>query len=77
MTSWSLTVIALDKFIHIIDSTKEPVSIHTAVSITIFLWTVTTAINIPYVYSFTLFDGTVKYKSDATPAGYCGRIGAL
>lgn len=57
VTSWSLTIIASDKFIHIMDPTKEPVTIRAAALITTTLWLLTTLINTPYVLSATLVDG--------------------
>jgi hypothetical protein len=74
VTSWSLTVIALDKYIHIMDPTQEAVTLKTAAIITILLWTFNTAVNIPYVISFTLEDGQEKFKSEKNPNGICGEF---
>lgn len=50
--SWSLTAIALDKFMHIIDPTREPFSVRFASFVTILIWLICSLINIPYLVNF-------------------------
>ncbi|VDN56062.1 unnamed protein product [Dracunculus medinensis] len=72
VTSWSLTVIALDKFIHIMDPTRAPISIKRAVLITLIIWLVCSLINVPYLMSYELVDGAYYVPKNATP--FCGQF---
>ncbi|CAB3398105.1 unnamed protein product [Caenorhabditis bovis] len=72
VTSWSLTAISLDKFLHINDPTKSPVSIRQALGITFLIWLVSTLINIPYLMSFEHVDGSFYVPKGSTP--YCGHF---
>lgn len=47
--SWSLTAIALDKFMHIIDPTREPFSVRLAGFVTVLIWLICSLVNIPYL----------------------------
>ncbi|KAI1723886.1 7 transmembrane receptor (rhodopsin family) domain-containing protein [Ditylenchus destructor] len=70
VTSWSLTAIALDKFLHIIDPTREPFSVRVASFITILIWLICSLVNIPYLLSYELVDGAYYVPKNATP--FCG-----
>ncbi|CAJ0950907.1 unnamed protein product, partial [Mesorhabditis belari] len=72
VTSWSLTAISIDKFLHIMDPTKAPVSKRQASFITTFIWSVSTLINYPYFLSFDLVDGGYYVKEGEAPL--CGRF---
>uniref|UniRef100_A0A915BED9 G-protein coupled receptors family 1 profile domain-containing protein n=1 Tax=Parascaris univalens TaxID=6257 RepID=A0A915BED9_PARUN len=72
VTSWSLTAIALDKFVHIIDPTRAPVRVRQAALITLFIWLVCSLINIPYLMSYDLVDGAYYVPENATP--FCGHF---
>ncbi|TKR61113.1 hypothetical protein L596_028266 [Steinernema carpocapsae] len=65
VTSWSLTAIAVDKFVHITDPTKAAVSLRLATLITLAIWTMCSLINIPYLMSYELIDGSY-YVDDKT-----------
>ncbi|VDM28220.1 unnamed protein product [Toxocara canis] len=72
LQSWSLTAIALDKFVHIINPTRAPVRVRQAALITLFIWLVCSLINIPYLMSFDLVDGAYYVPENATP--FCGHF---
>uniref|UniRef100_A0A1I7TA00 G_PROTEIN_RECEP_F1_2 domain-containing protein n=2 Tax=Caenorhabditis tropicalis TaxID=1561998 RepID=A0A1I7TA00_9PELO len=72
VTSWSLTAISLDKFLHINDPTKQPVSIRQALGITALIWIVSTMINLPYLMSFEHVEGSFYVQPGETP--YCGHF---
>uniref|UniRef100_A0A8R1HV21 G_PROTEIN_RECEP_F1_2 domain-containing protein n=1 Tax=Caenorhabditis japonica TaxID=281687 RepID=A0A8R1HV21_CAEJA len=72
VTSWSLTAISLDKFLHINDPTKQPVSIRQASLITFLIWIVSTLINLPYLMSFEHVKGSFYVQPGETP--YCGHF---
>ncbi|KAI6190542.1 7TM GPCR domain containing protein [Aphelenchoides bicaudatus] len=73
VTSWSLTAIAVDKFIHIIDPTREQFSVRFAGIVTVLIWVFCILVNIPYVTSFKLVDGSYyTMNSNATP--FCGQF---
>ncbi|EGT44130.1 hypothetical protein CAEBREN_05580 [Caenorhabditis brenneri] len=72
VTSWSLTAISLDKFLHINDPTKQPVSIRQALAITSLIWIVSTLINLPYLMSFEHVEGSFYVQPGETP--YCGHF---
>uniref|UniRef100_A0A7E4ZS01 G_PROTEIN_RECEP_F1_2 domain-containing protein n=1 Tax=Panagrellus redivivus TaxID=6233 RepID=A0A7E4ZS01_PANRE len=72
VTSWSLTAIALDKFIHITDPTREPVSIRRAGIVTLLIWLICSLINIPYLLSYELVNGSYYVAPNATP--FCGEF---
>ncbi|CAO4378042.1 unnamed protein product [Caenorhabditis nigoni] len=72
VTSWSLTAISLDKFLHINDPTKQPVSIRQALGITSLIWIVSTLINLPYLMSFEHVEGSFYVQPGETP--YCGHF---
>ncbi|CAI4223542.1 unnamed protein product [Auanema sp. JU1783] len=72
VTSWSLTAISLDKFLHIIDPTKAPVTKRQAGAITILIWLVSSLINVPYLLSYELVDGRYYVPPDGKP--YCGQF---
>ncbi|VDK50271.1 unnamed protein product [Anisakis simplex] len=72
VTSWSLTAIALDKFVHIINPTRAPVRIRQAALITLFIWLICSLINIPYLMSYDLVDGAYYVPENATP--FCGHF---
>ncbi|KAE9550809.1 hypothetical protein FO519_005981 [Halicephalobus sp. NKZ332] len=72
VTSWSLTAIAIDKYIHITNPTKEPFSIKFAGIVTILIWLICSLINIPYLLSFELVDGAYYTGANATP--FCGKF---
>uniref|UniRef100_A0A914CPM2 G-protein coupled receptors family 1 profile domain-containing protein n=1 Tax=Acrobeloides nanus TaxID=290746 RepID=A0A914CPM2_9BILA len=72
VTSWSLAAIALDKFIHIIDPTKEPFSLRQAGIVTLLIWLICSLINIPYLLSYELVDGSYYMPKNATP--FCGKF---
>ncbi|CAJ0582183.1 unnamed protein product, partial [Mesorhabditis spiculigera] len=72
VTSWSLTAISIDKFLHIIDPTKAPVSKKQACCITFFIWSLSTLINYPYFLSFALVDGS--YYSPKGDIPICGNF---
>ncbi|MCP9260702.1 7 transmembrane receptor [Dirofilaria immitis] len=70
VTSWSLTAIAIDKFVHIMGPIRAPVSISQASLVTTFIWVVSTMINIPYLMSYELVDGAYYVPNNTTP--FCG-----
>ncbi|VDK33624.1 unnamed protein product [Gongylonema pulchrum] len=70
VTSWSLMAIAIDKFVHIIDPTRAPVSTRQAALVTTCIWVVSTLINVPYLMSYDLVDGAYYVPKDAAP--FCG-----
>uniref|UniRef100_A0A915DRA1 G-protein coupled receptors family 1 profile domain-containing protein n=1 Tax=Ditylenchus dipsaci TaxID=166011 RepID=A0A915DRA1_9BILA len=72
VTSWSLTAIALDKFMHIIDPTREPFSVRLAGFITVLIWLICSLVNIPYLLSYELVDGDYYVPKNATP--FCDEI---
>lgn len=72
VTSWSLTVISLDKFIHILDSTKEPIRLREAGLITATIWIICSVINVPYLLSYELVDGSYYVAANTTP--FCGQF---
>ncbi|KAL6741048.1 hypothetical protein Aduo_014344 [Ancylostoma duodenale] len=72
VTSWSLTAISIDKYLHIIDPTKAPVTKRQALAITLLIWLLSTLINIPYLLSYQLVDGSYYVPKDSTP--YCGKF---
>lgn len=72
MTSWSLTAIAIDKFVHIMDPTRAPVSARQAVLVTTFIWLISIIINIPYLMSYDLVDGSYYVPNNTAP--FCGRF---
>uniref|UniRef100_A0AC35TJP4 G_PROTEIN_RECEP_F1_2 domain-containing protein n=1 Tax=Rhabditophanes sp. KR3021 TaxID=114890 RepID=A0AC35TJP4_9BILA len=61
VSSWSLCAIAMDKFIHIIDPIKQPVSAKQAGGIIFMIWLVTILINVPAIMSYVLIPGS-NYK---------------
>lgn len=67
VTSWSLTAIALDRYIHIIDPTRASVTIRQASLVTLFLWLVCSLINVPHVMSYRQVDGSYYVKGNETP----------
>ncbi|VIO99254.1 conserved hypothetical protein,hypothetical protein [Brugia malayi] len=70
VTSWSLTAIAIDKFVHIMGPIRAPVSISQAGLVTAFIWVVSTMINIPYLMSYELVDGAYYVPNNTAP--FCG-----
>ncbi|CAJ0590956.1 unnamed protein product [Cylicocyclus nassatus] len=72
VTSWSLTAISIDKYLHIIDPTKAPVTKRQALAITLLIWLLSTLINIPYILSYQLVDGSYYVPKDSVP--YCGKF---
>ncbi|KAK5977450.1 Prolactin-releasing peptide receptor [Trichostrongylus colubriformis] len=72
VTSWSLTAISIDKYLHIIDPTKAPVTKRQALAITLLIWLLSTLINVPYLLSYELVDGSYYVPKDSTP--YCGKF---
>ncbi|CAD6192332.1 unnamed protein product [Caenorhabditis auriculariae] len=72
VTSWSLTAISLDKYLHIIDPTRPPVTKKQALLITILIWVVSTLINVPYLLSFKMVDGTYYVNQGEKP--FCGHF---
>ncbi|MFH4978490.1 hypothetical protein AB6A40_005199 [Gnathostoma spinigerum] len=72
VTSWSLTAIAIDKFIHIIDPTRASVSVRKATLLTLFIWLICSLINVPYLMSYELVDGSFYVNGNQTP--FCGRF---
>ncbi|VDM99551.1 unnamed protein product [Thelazia callipaeda] len=72
VTSWSLTAIAIDKFVHIMNPTTPPVSIRQATLVTTFIWVISTIINIPYLMSYDLVDGAYYAANNTTP--FCGQF---
>lgn len=59
ITSFSLAAIAIDKFIHIVDCTKAPITLWQAFSVVVLIWLFATLVNVPLMLSFTLHDGSV------------------
>ncbi|KAK0410259.1 hypothetical protein QR680_005030 [Steinernema hermaphroditum] len=72
VTSWSLTAIAVDKFVHITNPTRAAVSLKMAVFITVVIWTMCSLVNIPYLLSYELIDGSYYVTDKATP--FCGHF---
>ncbi|WKY08818.1 hypothetical protein Q1695_001754 [Nippostrongylus brasiliensis] len=72
VTSWSLTAISIDKYLHIIDPTKAPVTKRQALAITLLIWLLSTLINVPYLLSYELVDGSYYVPENSTP--YCGKF---
>ncbi|GMS80848.1 hypothetical protein PENTCL1PPCAC_3023, partial [Pristionchus entomophagus] len=72
VTSWSLTAIAIDKFLHIIDPTLAPVSKRQALATTILIWVLSTLINVPYLMSYELVDGSYYVGNTTKP--FCGHF---
>ncbi|CAI5453367.1 unnamed protein product [Caenorhabditis angaria] len=72
VTSWSLAAIALDKFMHIIDPTKSPVSIRQALAITTFIWSASTFINLPLVFSYNHVSGEFYRNHTGNNIPFCG-----
>uniref|UniRef100_A0AC34Q0F4 G-protein coupled receptors family 1 profile domain-containing protein n=1 Tax=Panagrolaimus sp. JU765 TaxID=591449 RepID=A0AC34Q0F4_9BILA len=72
VSSWSLTAIAADKYIHITNPTKEPFSIRFAGIVTILIWLICSLINIPYLLSYELVDGAYYVSPNSTP--FCGKF---
>ncbi|KAH7730747.1 Protein NPR-5 b [Aphelenchoides avenae] len=72
VTSWSLTAIAIDKFMHIIDPTREQFSVRLATFVTVLIWMICSLINIPYILSYELVDGSYYVSPNSTP--YCGQF---
>lgn len=71
--SWSLTAIAVDKFMHIIDPTREQFSVRLAGFVTILIWLICSLVNVPYLMSFELVDGSYYLRgSNGTP--FCGQV---
>ncbi|KJH45356.1 7 transmembrane receptor [Dictyocaulus viviparus] len=56
--SWSLTAISIDKYLHIIDPTLAPVTKRQSLAITLLIWLISTLINVPYLLSYELVDGS-------------------
>ncbi|VDK72441.1 unnamed protein product [Onchocerca ochengi] len=67
---WSLTAIAIDKFVHIMGPIRAPVSISQAGLVTAFIWVISTVINIPYLLSYELVDGAYYVPNNTKP--FCG-----
>ncbi|KAI6200291.1 7TM GPCR domain containing protein [Aphelenchoides besseyi] len=74
VTSWSLTAIAIDKFMHIIDPTREQFSVRLAAFVTILIWLVCSLMNIPYLMSFELVDGSYYSTGSNNSNKICGRF---
>uniref|UniRef100_A0A0K0D9T3 G_PROTEIN_RECEP_F1_2 domain-containing protein n=1 Tax=Angiostrongylus cantonensis TaxID=6313 RepID=A0A0K0D9T3_ANGCA len=72
VTSWSLTAISIDKYLHIIDPTLAPVTKRQSLAITLLIWLISTLINVPYLLSYELVDGSYYVPKNSTP--YCGRF---
>ncbi|CAD5224184.1 unnamed protein product [Bursaphelenchus okinawaensis] len=72
VTSWSLTAIAIDKFMHIIDPTREQFSMKLAGMVTVLIWAISTCANIPYLISSQLVDGSHFVPVNTTP--FCGHF---
>ncbi|KAI6214007.1 7TM GPCR domain containing protein [Aphelenchoides besseyi] len=72
VTSWSLTAIAVDKFMHIIDPTREQFSVRLAAFVTILIWLVCSLMNIPYLMSFELVDGSYYSNGSNDSNKICG-----
>lgn len=62
ITSLSLTAIAVDKYIHIMDVTKPPVTIGQASAVVGVIWVVACALNLPLVLSYDVFDGAMYFE---------------
>ncbi|KAK6013560.1 7 transmembrane receptor [Ostertagia ostertagi] len=52
--------------------TKAPVSKRQALAITLLIWLLSTLINVPYLLSYELVDGSYYVPKDSTP--YCGKF---
>jgi len=72
VSSWSLTAIALDKFIHILDPTRAPISLGQAGAVTLIIWLVCSVINLPAMLSYELVDGS-HYVAPGQPP-FCGHF---
>ncbi|KAJ1347639.1 hypothetical protein KIN20_002753 [Parelaphostrongylus tenuis] len=72
VTSWSLTAISIDKYLHIIDPTLAPVTKRQSLAITLLIWLISALINVPYLLSYELVDGSYYVPKNSTP--YCGRF---
>lgn len=64
ITSFCLTAIAVDKYVHIINPTHEPISKFMCLFIVFSIWISAFLINIPLVLSFQLLDGAVYRNID-------------
>lgn len=62
ITSLSLTAIALDKYVHIMDVTKPAVTIGQASATVGIIWAVACALNLPLVLSYDVFDGALYFE---------------
>lgn len=58
---------------HIIDPTREQFSVRLAGFVTILIWLICSLVNVPYLMSFELVDGSYyTQNSNATP--FCGQV---
>ena len=57
VTSWTLTAIALDKFVHINNPTLSPLHMKSALLTTCVVWVISSSANVPYVFSTKLQSG--------------------
>lgn len=62
ITSLSLTAIAVDKYVHIVDATKPPVTLHQATVVVGIIWTVSTGLSLPLVINYGVEDGSTYYE---------------
>lgn len=58
ITSLSLTLIAVDKYVHIIDATKPPVTLAQSFVATVVVWTVAGGLSLPLVLTYRVRDGS-------------------
>ncbi|KAI6227784.1 7TM GPCR domain containing protein [Aphelenchoides fujianensis] len=74
VTSWSLTMIAIDKWVHIIDPTREAFSCPLAAFATMLIWLICSLVNIPYLLSFELVDGSYYTAGMKNATPFCGQF---
>uniref|UniRef100_A0A0N4ZSY6 G_PROTEIN_RECEP_F1_2 domain-containing protein n=1 Tax=Parastrongyloides trichosuri TaxID=131310 RepID=A0A0N4ZSY6_PARTI len=72
VSSWSLCAIALDKFIHIVNPIRQPVSINQATIITILIWILSILANIPPIVNSDLKSGDAFTSSFEDKKPLCG-----
>uniref|UniRef100_A0A0K0E8M5 G_PROTEIN_RECEP_F1_2 domain-containing protein n=1 Tax=Strongyloides stercoralis TaxID=6248 RepID=A0A0K0E8M5_STRER len=72
VSSWSLCAIALDKFIHIVNPIRQPVSINQATVITVLIWILSILANIPPIVNFDLKSGEAFTSSFKDNKPLCG-----
>uniref|UniRef100_A0A0N5BYK4 G_PROTEIN_RECEP_F1_2 domain-containing protein n=1 Tax=Strongyloides papillosus TaxID=174720 RepID=A0A0N5BYK4_STREA len=72
VSSWSLCAIALDKFIHIVNPIRQPVSIRQATIITVLIWILSILVNIPPIVNSDLKSGEAFTSSFKDNKPLCG-----